>query len=127
MDISINPIDIAIGLGIGYYFYRNGIVDVKNTDSSEDLRNSFNPTVFANKKDVLSERHMTVMPSSDPAKEEALMDQALKITAYKQLRRPDLRAMESGIARTAGQKLIWKYNWEHPRSMLTDPEPEDAQ
>ena len=121
--------DIIVGGGIGYVTYslmQNGEIAVKASDIKQSSLTD--GRVFANKLEILKEKQIRAnIGEDDLSTTEAIIDKKLQNVAFRDMRRLDLRASESGVARTAGQKLLWRNNWKYPRSMMGFPEPEDAQ
>jgi hypothetical protein len=129
-NIAFDAWDVILGAVAGYAVFEAQYVEpavVEGNDAAEDVRKNYDPKRLANKSLALVERGIQPAVGVDCYDSEALRDVQLKLSAYKDLRRPDLRGIESGIAATAAQKLLNLKRWYEPSAIPREPEPEDAQ
>jgi hypothetical protein len=129
LNLSLGAWDVVLGASAGYAAF-SWLYETPKTESNDtpaDVRQNFDPIRFANKTATLVQRGVQPAYASDVATAEALRDGQLKATAFADMRRPDLRAVETGVAATAAQRLMWLKRFYQSDVHLSESEPEDVQ
>jgi len=118
--------EIIVGGGIGvlaYNMYLSRAIPVAAAKYRDQL---FDPRMEMNKKTLLISAGVKPAEDDDPAVQSALMDAQLKDLEMRYNKRMDYNARESGVARTAGQRLMWLRDFLFPKMFPNYVEPEDS-